>query len=64
MFFDDGIWDGKQYAMPFNKSMMVLYYNEGMLEEAGVEVPTTWEEWEAANKKLTKDTDGDGEPDV
>ena len=29
MFFDDGIWDGKQYAMPFNKSMMVLYYNEG-----------------------------------
>lgn len=64
MFFDDGIWDGKQYAMPFNKSMMVLYYNEGMLEEAGVEVPATWEEWKAANEKLTKDTDGDGEPDV
>lgn len=64
MFMDDCIWGGKQYAMPFNKSQMVLYYNEGMLNEAGVSVPTTWEEWADAAQKLTKDTDGDGEPDV
>ena len=64
MFLDNCIWDGGQYALPFNKSMMVLYYNVDMLAEAGVEVPTTWEEWAEASKKLTKDTDGDGEPDI
>lgn len=64
MFMDDCIWGDGQYAMPFNKSMMVLYYNVGMFEEAGLEVPTTWDEWADAAAKLTKDTDGDGEPDV
>lgn len=63
-FLDDGIWDDKQYAMPFNKSQMVLYYNEDMFKEAGLDVPKTWEEWKSAAEKLTKDTNGDGEPDV
>ena len=64
MFLADGIWDGKQYAIPFNKSQMVLYYNETMFEEAGVEVPKTWDEWTAAAEKLTVDEDKDGEPEV
>lgn len=64
MFLDDGIWNNKQYAMPFNKSQMVLYYNKTMFDEAKVAVPTTWEEWADAAKKLTVDKDGDGEPDV
>nr|WP_312578056.1 ABC transporter substrate-binding protein [Sedimentibacter sp.] len=64
MFFDDGIWDNKQYAIPFNKSQMVLYYNEGMLKDAGIEVPKTWEEWTEASKKLTVDKDNDGQPEV
>ncbi|MSU03320.1 ABC transporter substrate-binding protein [Tissierella pigra] len=64
LFLDDGIWNGNQYAMPFNKSQMVLYYNVDMFKEAGIEVPKTWEEWKSAAEKLTKDTDGDGEPDV
>lgn len=59
LFLDDGIWDGKQYAMPFNKSQMVLYYNEKMLTDAGLEVPTTWEQWTDTAKKLTtKDVSG------
>lgn len=64
MFFSDGVWDGKQYAMPFNKSQMVLYYNVEMFKEAGIEVPTTWEEWAVAAEKLTVDENGDGEPEV
>lgn len=64
LFLDDGIWDGKQYAMPFNKSQMVLYYNVDMLKEAGLEVPTTWEEWKEAARKLTVDKDGNGEPEI
>lgn len=62
MFLDDGIWSEKQYAIPFNKSQMVLYYNEDMLKENGVEVPKTWEEWKEACKKLTKvNSNGDVE---
>lgn len=64
MFMDDCIWGDGQYAMPFNKSMMVLYYNVDMLNEAGISVPTTWEEWADAAKKLTVDEDGDGDPEV
>lgn len=64
MFFADGIWNEKQFAMPFNKSQMVLYYNVGMLEEAGIKVPTTWDEWAEAAKALTVDENGDGEPEV
>lgn len=63
-FMDNGIWDGKNYAMPLNKSQMLLYYNEDMLKEAGVEVPTTWEEWKEASAKLTVDEDGDGTPEI
>lgn len=36
MFMDDCIWGDKQYAIPFNKSMMVLYYNADMLKDAGI----------------------------
>lgn len=64
MFLEDGIWNGNQYAMPFNKSQMVMYYNKGMFEEANIEVPKTWEEWEKAAKILTKDENGDGEPEI
>lgn len=64
LFLDDGIWDGKQYAMPFNKSQMVLYYNVDMFEDAGLEVPKTWDEWKEAAKKLTVDKDKDGEPEI
>ena len=64
LFLDDGKWDNKQYAMPFNKSQMVLYYNVDMFKEAGLDVPTNWDQWREAAEKLTKDTDGDGEPDV
>lgn len=64
MFLDDGIWNGKQLAMPFNKSQMVLYYNVEMLKAAGIEVPTTWEQWGAAAKKLTVDKDANGDPEI
>lgn len=38
--------DGKFIGMPFNSSAPILYYNTAALEEAGVEPPTTWEEFE------------------
>lgn len=62
--FMKGVWDGKYYTLPCNKSSYELFYNEDMLKEKGVEVPTTWEELRAAAEKLTVDNDNDGKTDV
>ncbi|MGD6831816.1 ABC transporter substrate-binding protein [Sutcliffiella halmapala] len=47
--------DGKTYGFPKDYSTLGLFYNKKMFEEAGVEVPTTWEEMREASKALTKD---------
>ncbi|NLV83889.1 MAG: ABC transporter substrate-binding protein, partial [Spirochaetales bacterium] len=39
-------------SLPYIPSTAVLYYNKGLLEEAGVEVPTTMEELEVAAKEI------------
>ncbi|KNF07735.1 putative carbohydrate uptake ABC transporter periplasmic-binding protein [Gottschalkia purinilytica] len=52
---DNGMWNGKHFSLPFNKSAYLMYYNVDALKEAGVEVPTTWEELKEAGKKLSKD---------
>lgn len=36
--------EGQILAMPFNKSTEVLWYNKTLLDELGLEVPTTYEE--------------------
>ncbi|WP_027632932.1 ABC transporter substrate-binding protein [Clostridium hydrogeniformans] len=64
VFLEDGAWGDKQYAFPFNKSEMVLYYNEDMLKAKGVEVPKTWDELKEASKKLTEDKNKDGKPET
>ncbi|WP_421382228.1 ABC transporter substrate-binding protein [Bacillus salacetis] len=46
--------EGKTYGFPKDYSTLALFYNKKMLEEAGVEVPQTWEELQAASEKLTK----------
>ena len=48
--------DGKLYGVPFGSNDLVLFYNEDMLNEAGVEVPTTWDELLEAAKATTTDT--------
>ncbi|PLR76465.1 ABC transporter substrate-binding protein [Bacillus sp. V3-13] len=47
--------DGQTYGFPKDYSTLALFYNKKMLEEAGVEVPKTWDELREAAKKLTKD---------
>ena len=46
-------YDGKLYGLPWGNNCLGLFYNKEMLEEAGIEVPTTWSELEAACKALT-----------
>ncbi|WP_433440331.1 sugar ABC transporter substrate-binding protein [Nonomuraea sp. CA-141351] len=48
-------YQGKVYGVQLHLTCNTLFYNKAMLRDAGVEVPTTWEEFLAAAKKLTKD---------
>ncbi|MEX2534354.1 MAG: sn-glycerol-3-phosphate ABC transporter substrate-binding protein UgpB [Trueperaceae bacterium] len=41
--------DGNLLSLPFNSSTPVLWYNQDALDELGLEVPSTWEELEAAS---------------
>jgi multiple sugar transport system substrate-binding protein len=47
--------DGEFWAPPKDFSTLALQYNVDLLEEAGVEPPTTWEELAAAAEALTTD---------
>jgi multiple sugar transport system substrate-binding protein len=44
--------------------ILYLYYRVDMFKELGLKVPTTREEFLDVAKKLTRDTNGDGTPDV
>lgn len=48
--YDDGVWAVPLYNMTLN-----LWYRKSVLEEAGIEVPKSWEEWRAAAQTLTSD---------
>ncbi|ANB60921.1 ABC transporter substrate-binding protein [Anoxybacteroides amylolyticum] len=48
--------DGKIYGFPKDYSTLALFYNKKMFQEAGVEVPKTWDELREVAKKLTKGT--------
>ncbi|QBI56286.1 extracellular solute-binding protein [Streptomonospora litoralis] len=51
-------------SVPLYGLSYALFYNPTMFEEAGIEEPpSTWEEFIDTANELTKDTDGDGEPD-
>ena len=50
---DSCTYDGKLYGVPFGVNCLALFYNEDMLKEAGVEVPTTWTELQAAAQALS-----------
>lgn len=40
--------DGKQYAIPWFGAVYMLYYRTDLLEQAGVAVPKTWDEYLSA----------------
>jgi multiple sugar transport system substrate-binding protein len=45
--------EGSTYGLPKDASPLALFVNPDMLEEAGVEVPTNWDELAAAAEALT-----------
>ena len=57
-------YDGKVYMITLDGDFHMMYYRKDLLEEAGLAVPTTWDEYLAVAKALHgKDMNGDGTPD-
>ncbi|MDR1533618.1 MAG: sugar ABC transporter substrate-binding protein [Planctomycetota bacterium] len=56
--------DGKTYLLPLYYNAMYLYYRQDLFEKYNVKVPTNKDEFLAAAKALTLDTDGDGRTDL
>ncbi|EKP95548.1 ABC transporter substrate-binding protein [Thermaerobacter subterraneus] len=59
--------EGGVYGLPWIAQPVVLYYNKALFDEAGVPYPDetwTWDTFKEAAAKLTRDTNGDGKPDV
>jgi multiple sugar transport system substrate-binding protein len=56
-------YDGHTWAVPVWNMAHSLWYRKSVFEEAGIEVPTTWDEWLAAAEALTtEDQYGIGVP--
>ncbi len=47
-------YDGKTHGLPIDGDTHVLFYNKEILDRDGVAVPTTWDEYTAAAKKITE----------
>jgi len=62
--WDSAVYQDKVWGIPLDVGAWeFLYYNVELFEEAGVKPPKTWDEWLRVGKKLTRDTNNDGEID-
>lgn len=48
--------DGQQYALPWFGAVYMLYYRTDLLEQAGVDVPKTWDDYVAAAQTIQEKT--------
>lgn len=58
-----GVYQGSQYALPFESVPTLMYVNKTLLEREGIPLPDnnwTWEEFYQICDQVTKDRDGDG----
>ncbi|MGF3056429.1 extracellular solute-binding protein [Microbacterium sp. YY-01] len=53
-FRANGEMDGRLYGLPFVSSANTMYYNEEILAEAGIDVPTTFDELRDACNAINK----------
>lgn len=52
-----GMLDGELVGLPVRGHVQLLFYRSDLLDQAGVEVPTTWDEVVAASKAIQEKTD-------
>lgn len=67
---EEGSFQGKFYAAPERQSAVAIFYNTKMMADAGIRPPRTlkdawtWPDALEVARKLTKDLNGDGVPDI
>ncbi len=67
VFIENNTWDNVIWSFPFNKSVRALFYNKDLFREVGLDPdhpPRTWAEYLDFARCLTKDDDGDGNPEI
>ncbi|MFZ1946155.1 MAG: ABC transporter substrate-binding protein [bacterium] len=67
VFIENNRWDNTIWSFPFNKSVRALYYNKDLFTAAGLDPerpPANWDEYLEFSRRITRDLDGDGTPDV
>jgi len=47
-------YKGKQYTIPLDIHCLAMYFNKKLFTDAGIQTPTTLDEWTAAAAKLTQ----------
>ncbi|HHV56067.1 MAG TPA: sugar ABC transporter substrate-binding protein [Firmicutes bacterium] len=65
-------WKGIRYGMPVGIYTDAVFYNKDLLDQAGLPEPPhsyddpswTWDKYVNYAKKITKDTNGDGTPEI
>lgn len=57
------VWKNHIYGLPLNTCCQCLMYRKDYFETENLNPPRDWDEYLDVAKKLTKDTDGDGEID-
>lgn len=58
---------GSLYALPYESVPELMFVNQTLLKETGISMPAqdwTWDDFLNIAKAVTKDTDGDGNPDT
>lgn len=57
-------YNGKIWSVPFATNNVGVFYRPSLFKAAGItELPRTWEQFRQVAKKLTRDTNGDGQID-
>ena len=65
--FQPGAWQGRQYLLPKDFSPLAVYYNKRLFSQYNIPYPKdgwTWDDFVKTAQALTRDTDGDSQPDV
>jgi ABC-type glycerol-3-phosphate transport system substrate-binding protein len=48
------LFEGRRYGLPFDGCQHLVYYNSELLDRYDLQPPTTWDEYDAATKKITQ----------
>lgn len=64
--YNFGEYEGQQFALPYESVPTLMFVNKTLLEKENIDIPFnnwSWDEFYEICKKVTKDTDGDGQVD-